>query len=242
MTGGSDPWYMKRVVDYILANNAHLGGGRRPVLSHRGHQPSSAALLVVHGRRRHGYSSPSSEHARRRRFCGRHARPASPSTVRSPCSPSPAIAKDHFRQRCRRSGCVAHRFHARARLPTPRGRSPTTTPFVMLFISLGFMYWLRAVKLLPDRPGTTKATTPHPLSFVRGLPRRRRTTDRRPSPTLLLAGVAFGIVALGWKGFVVGPSILFLAYALAGRIEHVPTPGLHGPQRHVPRDADHHRS
>ena len=24
MTGGSDPWYMKRVVDYILANNAHL--------------------------------------------------------------------------------------------------------------------------------------------------------------------------------------------------------------------------
>ena len=30
----------------------------------------------------------------------------------------------------------------------------------------------------------------------------------------VLAGVAFGIVALGWKGFVVGPSILFLAYAL----------------------------
>ncbi|MEC7483807.1 MAG: hypothetical protein VX998_03360, partial [Candidatus Thermoplasmatota archaeon] len=24
MTGGSDPWYMKRVVDYILAQNAHL--------------------------------------------------------------------------------------------------------------------------------------------------------------------------------------------------------------------------
>ena len=24
MTGGSDPWYMKRVVDYILAENAHL--------------------------------------------------------------------------------------------------------------------------------------------------------------------------------------------------------------------------
>ena len=24
MTGGSDPWYMKRVVDYILAQHAHL--------------------------------------------------------------------------------------------------------------------------------------------------------------------------------------------------------------------------
>ena len=24
MTGGSDPWYMKRVIDYILAQNAHL--------------------------------------------------------------------------------------------------------------------------------------------------------------------------------------------------------------------------
>ena len=28
-----------------------------------------------------------------------------------------------------------------------------------------------------------------------------------------LAGVAFGAASLGWKGFVVGPAILFLAYA-----------------------------
>ena len=24
LTGGSDPWYMKRVVDYVIAENAHL--------------------------------------------------------------------------------------------------------------------------------------------------------------------------------------------------------------------------
>ena len=28
----------------------------------------------------------------------------------------------------------------------------------------------------------------------------------------VLAGVSFGVASLGWKGFVVGPSILFLAY------------------------------
>jgi len=30
----------------------------------------------------------------------------------------------------------------------------------------------------------------------------------------VLAGVSFGVVSLGWKGFIVGPAILFLAYAL----------------------------
>ncbi|GIS43273.1 MAG: hypothetical protein Ct9H90mP16_03430 [Candidatus Poseidoniales archaeon] len=24
MTGGSDPWYMKRAIDYILAQNSHF--------------------------------------------------------------------------------------------------------------------------------------------------------------------------------------------------------------------------
>ena len=28
----------------------------------------------------------------------------------------------------------------------------------------------------------------------------------------VLAGVSFGVASLAWKGFVVGPSILFLAY------------------------------
>ena len=35
-----------------------------------------------------------------------------------------------------------------------------------------------------------------------------------PSPMPLLAGVAIGITGLAWKGFVYGPSVLFLVYAV----------------------------
>ena len=84
--------------------------------------------------------------------------------------------------------------------------------FVMLFISVGFMYWLRAVKYAGSAR-ISKTTSPHPLSFVRAF--NDVAAHRQAAlANAALAGVAFGIVALGWKGFVVGPSILFLAYAL----------------------------
>ena len=84
--------------------------------------------------------------------------------------------------------------------------------FVMLFISIGFMYWLRAVKYAGSAR-ITKTTTAHPLSFLRAY--ADVAAHRQAAmANAVLAGVAFGIVALGWKGFVVGPSILFLAYAL----------------------------
>ena len=84
--------------------------------------------------------------------------------------------------------------------------------FVMLFISIGFMYWLRAVKY-SGSARITKTTSAHPLSFVRAF---NDVAQHRQAAmaNAALSGVAFGIVALGWKGFVVGPSILFLAYAL----------------------------
>ena len=84
--------------------------------------------------------------------------------------------------------------------------------FVMLFISIGFMYWLRAVKYAGSAR-LTRRQPPHPLSFVQAF---HDVAEQRQAAlaNAALAGVAFGIVALGWKGFVVGPSILFLAYAL----------------------------
>ena len=35
---------------------------------------------------------------------------------------------------------------------------------------------------------------------------------RKASANAIAAGVCFSIVALGWKGFVYGPAIIFLAY------------------------------
>jgi len=82
----------------------------------------------------------------------------------------------------------------------------------MLFISIGFMYWLRAVKY-SGSSRLTKTTSVHPMSFVHAF--SDVAAHRQAAmANAVLAGVAFGIVSLGWKGFVVGPSILFLAYAL----------------------------
>ena len=79
----------------------------------------------------------------------------------------------------------------------------------MLFISVGFMYWLRAVSiwLCSNHQDHAPPDVVHTASVM---------SPSTPSGhgNAVLAGVAFGIVALGWKGFVVGPAILFLAYAL----------------------------
>lgn len=84
--------------------------------------------------------------------------------------------------------------------------------YVMLFISLGFMYWLRAVKFAGSSR-ITKDIKATPSSLLRAF--RDVFTHRQTAVSnAVLAGVTFGIASLGWKGFVVGPSILFLAYAL----------------------------
>ena len=82
--------------------------------------------------------------------------------------------------------------------------------FVMLFISMGFMFWFKAIKHSGNER-LTKTSSPkigdilHSFSVV--------AREKRSSMAFaVLAGVSFGVASLAWKGFVVGPSILFLAY------------------------------
>lgn len=208
MTGGSDPWYMKRVVDYILANNAHLvvdpdrfypigGINPRPPLFSWSMALGAMAVEPFLG---------SPENAV---WWSMLALPAVYGALT--VFPIASMARDHFGK-----GAAVLAAWLIAFMPAHVTHSTWALAdhdsFVMLFISIGFMYWLRAVKYAGSAR-LTKTTTPHPLSFVRAF---HDVAEQRKAAmaNAVLAGVAFGIVALGWKGFVVGPSILFLAYAL----------------------------
>ena len=74
------------------------------------------------------------------------------------------------------------------------------------------MYWLKAVRYAGS-VRLTKTTSPTLSSFIQAF--RDVVENRRAAVSYaILAGASFGVASLGWKGFVVGPSILFLAYAL----------------------------
>ena len=208
MTGGSDPWYMKRVVDYILANNAHLvvdadrfypigGINPRPPLFSWSMAIGAMILEPFIG---------SPEDAV---WWSMLALPAVYGALT--VFPIAAMAKDHF---SKGAGVLAAWLIAfmPAHVTHSTWALADHDAFVMLFISIGFMYWLRAVKY-SGSARISKTTSPHPLSFVRAFGDVARHRQAAMA-NAVLAGVAFGIVALGWKGFVVGPSILFLAYAL----------------------------
>ncbi len=116
MTGGSDPWYMKRVVDYILANNAHLvydadryypvgGINPRPPLFSWSMALGAMILEPVQPRRRRLVE---------------HACPAR--CLRSVDRvPHRCHRQGPLRQRRRCHRCMAHCVHARSRHPLDLG-------------------------------------------------------------------------------------------------------------------------
>ena len=207
MTGGSDPWYMKRVVDYILANNAHLifdadrtypigGINPRPPLF-----TWSIAVLA-------SLLQP---------FVGSDdavwwAMLTLPAIYGAfTILPVAAIAREHINEK---AGVVAAWLIAF--MPAHVSHSTFALAdhdaFIMLFLTMGFMYWLKALKYAgSDR--LLRTTSPSLATFVESF---TTVASQRTAAFsyAVLAGVSFGVVSLGWKGFVVGPSILFLAYAL----------------------------
>ena len=208
MTGGSDPWYMKRVVDYIIANNAHLVvdadrfyplGGINP------RPPLFSWSMAVGAMALEPFLNTPEDAV----WWSMLALPAVYGALT--VFPIASMAKDHFGKG---AGVLAAWLIAfmPAHVTHSTWALADHDAFVMLFLSVGFMYWLRAVKYAGSSR-ISKTTSPHPLSFVRAF--KDVAAHRQAAmANAALAGVAFGVVALGWKGFVVGPSILFLAYAL----------------------------
>ena len=209
MTGGSDPWYMKRVVDYVLANNAHLvfdADRFYPVGGINPRPPLFTWSLAVGAMILTPFLGENASDAVWWSMLGLPAIYGALTIL-----PVAAIARDH-------SGKVAGVLAAWLIAFMPAHLTHTTwaladhDAFVLLFITLGFMYWLRAVKYAGSE--RLSKTTSSSLSGLMSSFRDVMTQRKSAFANAVLAGVAFGVVSLGWKGFVVGPSILFIAYAV----------------------------
>ncbi|MBT7638514.1 MAG: hypothetical protein HN554_06410 [Euryarchaeota archaeon] len=206
MTGGSDPWYMKRVVDYILANNAHMiidADRFYPVGGINPRPPIFTWSIAVFAM----LLEPFFENGDAV-WWAILSLPAIYGSLT--IFPVAIIAREHIGQKASVIAAWLIAF-------MPAHVSHTTwaladhDAFIMLFITLGFMFWLRAVKYAgTERLVRTSSATP--TAFIAGI---SAVVEQRKAAfaAAVLAGVSFGIVSLGWKGFVVGPSILFLAYA-----------------------------
>ena len=205
MTGGSDPWYMKRVVDYILAQNAHLvvdadrfypigGINPRPPLFSWSLAIGAMILQPFLGEDAVWWSML--------------ALPAIYGALT--ILPVAAIARDHFGKA---AGVIAAWLIAfmPAHVTHSTWGLADHDSFVMLFIAIGFMFYLRAVKYAGSER-LVRTTSIRPLDMLRAMGAVAQERQYAMA-NAVLAGVAFGAASLGWKGFVVGPAILFLAYA-----------------------------
>ena len=205
MTGGSDPWYMKRVVDYILAQNAHLvvdadrfypigGINPRPPLFSWSLAIGAMILQPFLGEDAVWWSML--------------ALPAIYGALT--ILPVATIARDHFGKA---AGVIAAWLIAfmPAHVTHSTWGLADHDSFVMLFIALGFMFYLRAVKYAGSER-LVRTTSIRPIDMMRAMGAVAQERKYAMS-NAVLAGVAFGAASLGWKGFVAGPAILFLAYA-----------------------------
>ena len=206
LTGGSDPWYMKRVVDYVIAENAHLiwdadrnypVGGINPRPPLFSWSMAMGAMLLTNI----GISSGDSVW---------YAMLALPAIFGALIIfPMAGIAKDNFGKG---AGVIAAWLIAF--MPTHVQKSTWAMAdhdsFALLFLTAAFMYYLRAVKAGGDER-LSRYTNAYPSGIISAMSQVLRER-RKASANAIAAGVCFGIVALGWKGFVYGPAIIFLAY------------------------------
>ena len=208
MTGGSDPWYMKRVVDYVIAERSHLifdhdrayptgGINPRPPLFSWSLALGGIAISWI-------LEIPTDQAV----WWSMAALPAIYGALI--VLPIAGIAS---RAHDKRSGIIAAWLIAL--MPGHMSRSTFAMvdhdSFAMLFLAIAFYYWIRAIERI-DHQKLFKTTSANPLYIVAGM---RETWKRNPSlmANATMSGIAFSIMALGWKGFVYGPGILFLAYS-----------------------------
>ena len=208
MTGGSDPWYMKRVVDYIVAERAHFifdadraypAGGINP------RPPLFSWCLALGGLALEWLTGIPADEVIWWSVAGFPAIFGALIVL-----PVAGIAA---RLHSTQAGVIAAWLMALM----PGHISHSTfgladhDSFALLFLTMAFYFWVRAVHDIGSErmfrnPG------PNPLYLIAGM---REMWKRSPvvMSYATLAGISFSTVALGWKGFVYGPGILFLAFA-----------------------------
>jgi len=208
MTGGSDPWYMKRVVDYIIAERSHFifdQDRAYPVGGINPRPPLFSWSLALGGL---GLSWLLEMPAEEAVWWSVAAFPAIFGALI--VLPLAAIAQ---RVHSNTAGILTAWLIALM----PGHISHSTfgladhDAFALLFLSIAFYYWVRAIEGL----GTERmfaTPSPNPLYLVAGIRESWRRNPRSMSYATL-SGISFATVALGWKGFVYGPGILFLAFS-----------------------------
>ena len=208
MSGGSDPWYMKRVVDYVIAERSHLiydhdraypTGGINP------RPPLFSWSLALGGMALSWLLEIPSEQAAGWAMSSLPAIYGALIVV-----PVAGIAS---RAHSRGAGIIAAWLIAL--MPGHLSRSTFAyadhDSFAMLFLAIAFYFWIRGLRVIQYKK-VFKTTSANPLYIIAGV---RETWRSNPSlmANATMSGIAFSIMALGWKGFVYGPGILFLAYS-----------------------------
>ena len=208
LTGGSDPWYMKRVVDYVIAERSHLifdADRAYPLGGINPRPPLFSWSLALGGLALSWILEVAPGEAV---WWSVAVLPAVYGALI--VFPISGIAS---RVHSRNSGIIAAWLIAL--MPGHMSRSTLAMAdhdsFAMLFLAIAFFYWIKALENLEHKK-VFESVSPNPLYIVAGM---RETWRQNPAlmANATMSGIAFTVMALGWKGFVYGPGILFLAYS-----------------------------
>ena len=209
MTGGSDPWYMKRVIDYVVAERSHFifDSDRSYPMGVINPRPPLFSWSIALGGIGLNWLTDSS----------------GDQMVWWSVSAMPAIYGALI---VLPLAGIARRVHSNlagvttawliALMPGHIGHSTFALAdhdsFALLFISMAFYFWVRAVEGMKDERLFSE-TSRNPLYLIAGI---REMWSRNPQvmSCATLSGISFATAALGWKGFVYGPGILFLAFSV----------------------------
>jgi asparagine N-glycosylation enzyme membrane subunit Stt3 len=209
LTGGSDPWYMMRAVEYILAQHSHFlidMDRSYPLGAINPRPPLFVWSMAVGGMLLAPILGVPAEEAV---WWSVAALPVIYGTLT--VLPMASIGRRFFSK-----GTGAVVAWLIALMPGHVSKSTFAMAdhdaFVILFLTLGFYFWLKAVEAAGSDKLVTRASW-RPSYFLKGI---KATFEQRPTAisNAILAGFAFATVALGWKGFVYGLAILYAAFFL----------------------------
>jgi len=209
LTGGSDPWYMKRAIDYVIAEKAHFifdADRAYPIGDINPRPPLYTWSLALGGILLSPILGISAENAV---WWSVGALPAIYGALI--VFPVAGMAREVF---SKGAGVLAAWLIALM----PGHVSHTTfaladhDSFVLLFATIGFYYYIQSMKIVNEDRIIAKSRL-NPSYMIEGF-RSVWDNQRLATSYAILSGVSFAIVALAWKGFVYAPSILFVFYMI----------------------------
>ncbi|MEC8873786.1 MAG: STT3 domain-containing protein, partial [Candidatus Thermoplasmatota archaeon] len=209
LSGGSDPWYMKRIVDYVIAERSHLifdHDRAYPIGGVNPRPPLFSWSLALGGLGISWLLEIPVDEAVWWSVAGLPA-------IYGALIVFP-IAGIATKAHSRTAGIISAWLIAL--MPGHMSKSTFAMSdhdsFALLFLAVAFYYWIKALNGLEHKK-VFESPSSNPLYVLAGM---RETWRNNPTAmaNATMSGVAFTIMALGWKGFVYGPGILFLAYSV----------------------------